>query len=92
VFAQQPDANTVPTHEPLRLQVVVYAQPDDIVRVLDSHPSVAALVANEWIALAAIDPATGEAYSLGTDMQWRGWLGDYTERTDDAINVMTGEA
>jgi hypothetical protein len=50
------------------------------------------LVANEWIALAAIDPATGEAYSLGTDMQWRGWLGDYTERTDDAINVMTGEA
>ena len=61
-------------HEPLRLQVVVYAEPEDIVRVLDAHPQVAALVANAWIALAAIDPRTGEAYALGRDLQWRGWL------------------
>ena len=63
-------------HEPLRLQVLVYAEPDDIVRVLDAHPHVAALVANEWIALAAIDPRTGDAHALGTDLQWRDWLGE----------------
>jgi uncharacterized protein YbcC (UPF0753/DUF2309 family) len=63
-------------HEPLRLQVLVYAEPEDIVRVLDAHPEVAALVANAWIAMAAIDPRTGEALRLGRDLQWRSWLGE----------------
>jgi uncharacterized protein YbcC (UPF0753/DUF2309 family)/formate hydrogenlyase subunit 3/multisubunit Na+/H+ antiporter MnhD subunit len=74
VFREQPGAHARWMHEPLRLQVVVYAEPDDIVRVLDAHPQVAALVANEWIALAAIEPRTGDAYALGTDLQWRAWL------------------
>lgn len=75
VYRDQPDAHAVSMHEPLRLQVVVYAEPEDIVTVLDAHPQVAALVANEWIALAAIAPSSGEAYALGTDLQWREWLG-----------------
>ena len=74
VFREQPGPDARWMHEPLRLQVVVYAEPDDIVRVLDAHPQVGALVANEWIALAAIDPRTGDAFALGTDLQWRDWL------------------
>jgi uncharacterized protein YbcC (UPF0753/DUF2309 family) len=69
--------------------VVVYAEPDDIVRVLDAHPEVAALVANEWIALAAIDPRSGDAFALGTDLQWRSWLGD-TITVDEDVAVYHG--
>ena len=76
VYRAQPEAGGELMHEPLRLQVLVYAEPDDILRVLDAHPHVAALVANEWIALAAIDPRTGDAHALGTDLQWRDWLGE----------------
>ena len=65
---------------------------NDIVRVLDAHPQVAALVANEWIALAAIDPRSGEAFALGTDLQWRSWLGDTDKRiVDDEVGVMNRE-
>jgi uncharacterized protein YbcC (UPF0753/DUF2309 family) len=74
VHREQPGGDDTLMHEPLRLQVLVYAAPDDIVRVLDQHPQVAALVANEWIALAAIDPRSGDALALGTDLQWRPWL------------------
>ena len=65
VYRSQPGEAATLMHEPLRLQVVVYADPDDIVGVLDAHPEVAALVANEWIALAAIDPATGNGIRAG---------------------------
>lgn len=61
-------------HEPLRLQVLVYAEPEDIDRVLADHPEVAALLANEWIFLAAIDPRTGQARALDTGLTWRDWL------------------
>ena len=86
VFREQPlnEANWM--HEPLRLQVVVYADPADIVTVLDQHPDVAALVANEWIALAAIAPGTGEAFALGTDLQWQPWL---ARSNDQAVSVMS---
>lgn len=76
VFREQPGPGARWMHEPLRLQVLVYAEPEDIVRVLDAHPQVAALVANDWIAMAAIDPRTGEAFELGRDLQWRAWLGE----------------
>jgi uncharacterized protein YbcC (UPF0753/DUF2309 family) len=76
VFREQPGEGARWAHEPLRLQVVVYAEPADIVRVLDQHPEVAALVTNEWIALAAIDPRSGDAFALGTDLQWHDWLGE----------------
>jgi uncharacterized protein len=92
VFREQPGDGAQWMHEPLRLQVVVYAEPDDIVRVLDAHPQVAALVANEWIALAAIAPSTGEAYALGTDLQWRAWLGEsVADAAEDIIGVLSRE-
>jgi hypothetical protein len=87
VYSEQPTPDALSMHEPLRLQVVVYAEPDDIVRVLDAHPQVGALVANEWIALAAIDPRTGDAFALGTDLQWRPWLGDATDELSTARTV-----
>jgi uncharacterized protein YbcC (UPF0753/DUF2309 family)/formate hydrogenlyase subunit 3/multisubunit Na+/H+ antiporter MnhD subunit len=76
VYAEQPGSGALPAHEPLRLHVVVYADPAEIRQVLESHREVADLVANEWIALAAIDPRTGEAWGLGRDLQWRPWLGE----------------
>jgi hypothetical protein len=94
VYREQPTPDALSMHEPLRLQVVVYAEPEDIVRVLDAHPQVGALVANEWIALAAIDPRSGDAFELGTDLQWRPWLGDITDdlampHTDDLATPHT---
>ena len=89
VFRDQPGPAARWMHEPLRLQVVVYAGREDITGVLSAHPDVAALVANEWIALAAIDPATGEAYALGADLRWRAWLEDH--RSDAGVHVMEGE-
>nr|MCU0279358.1 DUF2309 domain-containing protein [Candidatus Nanopelagicales bacterium] len=88
VFRSQPGQGAHWMHEPLRLQVVVNAAPADIVAVLDQHPDVAALVANEWIALAAIEPGSGEAYSLGTDLQWRPWLvaGEFEEQSVSLSN------
>lgn len=91
VYRSQPGEAATLMHEPLRLQVVVYADPDDIVGVLDAHPEVAALVANEWIALAAIDPATGNAFALGTDMQWRDWLGETADEITAIDGVMSRE-
>ncbi len=41
-------------HEPLRLSVCVEAPPEAMNRILEKHPEVAALVANEWIHLFAI--------------------------------------
>lgn len=74
LYVDQPGTAARFAHEPLRLQVVVYADPDEICRVLEDHPEVGALVANEWIALAAVDPRTGEALSLGRDLVWQPWL------------------
>ena len=89
VFRDQPGPAARWMHEPLRLQVVVYAGRENIIDVLSAHADVAALVANEWIALAAIEPATGEAYALGADLRWRAWL--ETNRSDAGVHVMKGE-
>jgi len=91
VFREQPGPAARWMHEPLRLQVVVYAGREDIIAVLSAHPEVAALVANEWIALAAIEPATGEAYALGTDLRWRAWLEMAGHGADAGVHVMEGE-
>jgi len=46
-------------HEPLRLQVVVEADPARIDAVLAGHPAIGDLVANGWVRLFALDPAGG---------------------------------
>lgn len=46
-------------HDPLRLSVFIEAPPGAIDAVLAKHDTVRALVANEWLFLHCIDPATG---------------------------------
>lgn len=46
-------------HEPLRLSVFLEAPTDRIDAVLEKHEPVRRLVANRWIHLLAIEPATG---------------------------------
>jgi len=46
-------------HEPMRLLAVVEAEPARVAAVLEAHPEVRELVDHEWLALEAIDPATG---------------------------------
>ena len=47
-------------HEPLRLAVYVEAPLDGIEQVIREHDVVRDLVANEWLHLFRIDPATGD--------------------------------
>jgi uncharacterized protein YbcC (UPF0753/DUF2309 family) len=51
-------------HEPMRLQVVVEAPRERIEAVLAAHPQVAALVANGWIRLFALDPESQAATQI----------------------------
>jgi hypothetical protein len=51
-------------HEPLRLLVVVAAEPAAIQRVLAAHPSVEDLVVNEWLTLCSIDVETGQLHRI----------------------------
>lgn len=60
-------------HEPLRLSVVLYASPASIDEIVRSEPKVSSLVANEWITLVSIDPASGSAKRLRTDLRWEAW-------------------
>jgi uncharacterized protein YbcC (UPF0753/DUF2309 family) len=46
-------------HEPLRLQTLVNAKPEDLEAVLHKHPAVRQLVEGEWIGLISLD-ASGE--------------------------------
>lgn len=58
-------------HEPLRLSVCVEAPKEAMDRVLTKHPEVAALVANQWIHLFALDSrgqVTGKSDGRG------GWI------------------
>ena len=49
----------VEIHEPLRLLFVVEASQDAVLGVMRSNPAVRAAVANRWVQLAVMDPATG---------------------------------
>jgi hypothetical protein len=57
-------------YDPQRLQVVVYATPENIDQVLAAHPSVAALFSNGWLSMSCIHPQFGTVYRLE---QNRGW-------------------
>ena len=60
-------------HEPLRLQIVVRADPAAISEVLATHPALSNLFSNNWAALTAIDPATGELRKLRKSLEWVPW-------------------
>jgi hypothetical protein len=55
----------VEIHEPVRLTIVVEADPDRVRRALDADPAIARLVRNRWVWLASLDPASGALWELG---------------------------
>ena len=58
---------TVEIHEPVRLLFVIEAPTARIEAALTRVPTVARLVANEWVRLAAWDPATDAIVVLGRE-------------------------
>jgi uncharacterized protein YbcC (UPF0753/DUF2309 family) len=51
---------TSPRHEPIRLHVMVAANPARIDAVVAGHEHLRDLVTNQWIVLHALDPVSGE--------------------------------
>lgn len=57
-------------HEPLRLAVVLYADPGDIDTVLLDSPHVARLIGNGWITLVAVVPGSGDTFEMDRRLTW----------------------
>jgi hypothetical protein len=60
-------------HEPMRLQVVVYARPEDVLSILTRHAQVLRLITGEWLALAVIDPTDASVHRLTPALTWQDW-------------------
>ena len=60
-------------HEPLRELIVVWATPRRVGEIVGSHDLLARLVANGWVAVAAIDPFDASAWRLTRRLDWRLW-------------------
>ncbi|HEY9732861.1 MAG TPA: DUF2309 domain-containing protein [Drouetiella sp.] len=58
-------------HEPMRLLAILRAPLKSIDAVLNSHPEVRTLVANRWIRLVGLDPATEAFYEAEDSGVWR---------------------
>ncbi|MGN6625506.1 MAG: putative inorganic carbon transporter subunit DabA, partial [Tepidisphaeraceae bacterium] len=56
-------------HDPLRLQVIIEAAPDDIDAVLAEQPGVRALIDHGWVRLFALSPTEPRAWRR-TDSGW----------------------
>jgi hypothetical protein len=52
-------------HEPVRLTAVIEAAPALVTRIAARHPVLGPLIANRWLRVAAMDPATGELTIVG---------------------------
>lgn len=57
-------------HEPMRLQVVVYAPRSRLESIIEKHAILQTLLFNHWIILAAIDPKDSKAYQLVGKAEW----------------------
>lgn len=57
-------------HEPMRLQVIVYAPRSKIDIAVDKHAILQTLVFNHWVSLMAIDPEDRKAYRLVGKGKW----------------------
>jgi len=57
-------------HEPIRLQVVIEAPPDDLDQVLEAHPTVRELVDHGWLHLISWSPGSGEFRRRAPDGTW----------------------
>lgn len=60
----------LPQHEPLRLLTVVHAPPERIEAVIQRNSVLKRLFNNEWVALTAIDPRTGDVRQRRPDGNW----------------------
>ncbi len=60
-------------HEPMRLQVVLYATAGAVLEVLAQHPEVARLVTGEWLSLAVVDPTDAAVLRLSPQLRWEAW-------------------
>jgi hypothetical protein len=54
----------VEIHEPVRLAIVVEADPDRVSRILEGNTDIERLVRNRWIWLACLDPGSGILWEL----------------------------
>lgn len=57
-------------HDPVRLTVVIWADPTSILPIVASHEALARLVTNQWIHLVAINPQTRKTFRLIPDLDW----------------------
>ncbi|MFT3770839.1 MAG: DUF2309 domain-containing protein [Minicystis sp.] len=63
-------------HEPVRLQLVVEARPESILRVADRQPAVRELVDNEWVRVIAVHPDTGQTWIFDAERGFESWAPD----------------
>lgn len=57
-------------HEPMRLQVVIYAPRYSIESIVGKHDILQTLLFNHWIMLVAIDPKDSKSYRLVGKAEW----------------------
>lgn len=57
-------------HEPMRLQVVIYAPRSRIESIVEKHAVLQTLLFNHWIILVAIDPIDNKPYHLIERAKW----------------------
>ncbi len=57
-------------HDPMRLQVIVYAPISRIEKIIQKHSILQTLFFNKWVILTAIDPLSHRCYRLIKENQW----------------------
>ena len=62
-------------HEAMRLQVVVEATEDQLIRIYQRQPPLRELIGNGWILLSAIHPDTGVISSFDPHRGFTAWVG-----------------
>jgi uncharacterized protein YbcC (UPF0753/DUF2309 family) len=67
---QSTTVGSVPYHEPLRLQAIVYAPTERIDAVIARQTVLARIFDNRWVSLVAIDPDTGRAQRYAGQHTW----------------------
>jgi uncharacterized protein len=50
----------VELHEPVRITIIIEAEAEVVMRLVEAHPRMARMVKNEWIHFALVHPKTGE--------------------------------
>jgi uncharacterized protein YbcC (UPF0753/DUF2309 family) len=58
-------------HEPMRLQVIVYAPRSILEMLIEKHAILQTLLFNHWVILVAIDPLDNKPYQLTGKAKWK---------------------